>query len=138
LVLVVPVVLVAVLPFFFVLAVGVVCAVASDPVTRKALIQKLAANFKYLFIGVLSKNLFRLQQATGADSQLPQGSWSYFFPAYPSRRASQPARHLALLNGLHTSRWQDASLPLPGSRAAQWEHPQQRPRHVQTDPDVPR
>jgi hypothetical protein len=50
--------LVAVLPFFFALAVGVVCAVASDPVIRKALIQKLAANFKYFFIGVLSKTCF--------------------------------------------------------------------------------
>jgi hypothetical protein len=40
--------------FFLAFAVGVVCAVAIDAVTRKALIQKLAANFKYLFINVLS------------------------------------------------------------------------------------
>ena len=37
--------------FFFVFAVDVVvCAIAIDPVIRNALIQKLAANFKYLFI----------------------------------------------------------------------------------------
>ena len=36
--------------FFFGFGVGVVCAMAIDPVTRNALIQKLAANFKYLFI----------------------------------------------------------------------------------------
>lgn len=51
-------VLVAVLSFFFVLAVGVVCAVANDPATRKALIQKLAANFKYFLIGVISRICF--------------------------------------------------------------------------------
>ena len=38
---------------FFVFAVGVVCAPAIDPATRNALIQKLAANFKYLFIAIL-------------------------------------------------------------------------------------
>jgi hypothetical protein len=44
-------VLVAEFPlFFFAFAVDVVCAVAIDAVTRNALIQKLAANFKYLFI----------------------------------------------------------------------------------------
>jgi hypothetical protein len=36
--------------FFFGFVVGVVCAIAIDPATRNALIQKLAANFKYLFI----------------------------------------------------------------------------------------
>jgi hypothetical protein len=37
--------------FFFVFAVDVVvCPIAIDPVIRNALIQKLAANFKYLFI----------------------------------------------------------------------------------------
>jgi hypothetical protein len=36
--------------FFFGFGAGVVCAVAIDPATRNALIQKLAANFKYLFI----------------------------------------------------------------------------------------
>jgi hypothetical protein len=44
----------AVVPaFFFVFAPGALCAIAIEPVTRKALTQKLAANFKYLFIGVL-------------------------------------------------------------------------------------
>jgi hypothetical protein len=47
-----------VLFFFFVLAVAVVCAPASDPATRNALIQKPAANFKYLFIVILSKTVF--------------------------------------------------------------------------------
>jgi hypothetical protein len=52
-------VLVVELPvFFFAFAVDVVCAVAIDAVTRKALIQKLAANFKYLFINVLSQTGF--------------------------------------------------------------------------------
>jgi hypothetical protein len=41
------------LPFFFALAVGVVCAITIDPVIRNALIQKLTANFKYRFIDVL-------------------------------------------------------------------------------------
>jgi hypothetical protein len=36
--------------FFFAFPAGVVCAMAIDPATRNALIQKLAANFKYLFI----------------------------------------------------------------------------------------
>jgi hypothetical protein len=36
--------------FFFGFVVGVVCAMAIDPATRNALIQKLAANFRYLFI----------------------------------------------------------------------------------------
>ncbi len=36
--------------FFFAFGAGVVWAIAIDPVTRNALIQKLAANFKYLFI----------------------------------------------------------------------------------------
>jgi hypothetical protein len=43
--------LVVELPLFFLgFGAGVVCAVAIDPATRNALIQKLAANFKYLFI----------------------------------------------------------------------------------------
>jgi hypothetical protein len=52
--------LVAVLPlFFFAFAVGVVCADATDPAIRNALIQKLAANFRYLFIGYpLERNFF--------------------------------------------------------------------------------
>ena len=33
-------------PFFFALAVDVLCAAAIDPIVRNALIQKLAANFK--------------------------------------------------------------------------------------------
>jgi hypothetical protein len=41
--------------FFFAFGAGVVWAMAIDPVTRNALIQKLAANFKYLFIDVLSR-----------------------------------------------------------------------------------
>ena len=41
------------LPPFFAFAVDVVCAPAIDPAIRNALIQKLAANFKYLFIGIL-------------------------------------------------------------------------------------
>jgi hypothetical protein len=41
------------LPLFFAFAAGVVCAPAIDPAIRNALIQKLAANFKYLFIGIL-------------------------------------------------------------------------------------
>jgi hypothetical protein len=45
--------LVVELPFFFAFAVEVVCAITIDPVIRNALIQKLAANFKYLFIDVL-------------------------------------------------------------------------------------
>jgi hypothetical protein len=36
--------------FFFAFGVAVVCAGAIDPATRNALTQKLAANFKYLFI----------------------------------------------------------------------------------------
>jgi hypothetical protein len=40
--------------FFFAFGVVVVCAPAIDPAIRNALIQKLAANFKYLFINVLS------------------------------------------------------------------------------------
>jgi hypothetical protein len=48
---------VVVLLFFFALAVVAVCAPASDPATRNALIQKLAANFKYVFIVVLSKTV---------------------------------------------------------------------------------
>jgi hypothetical protein len=43
-----------VLLFFFALAAVVVCAPARDPATRNALIQKLAANFRYFFIVVLS------------------------------------------------------------------------------------
>jgi hypothetical protein len=39
--------------FFFVFAPGALCATAIEPVTRKALTQKLAANFKYLVIGIL-------------------------------------------------------------------------------------
>jgi hypothetical protein len=41
------------LPPFFAFAVDVVCAPAIDPAIRNALIQKLAANFKYLFIDIL-------------------------------------------------------------------------------------
>jgi hypothetical protein len=44
---------VAELPPFFAFAVGVVCAITTDPAIRNAPIQKLAANFKYLFIDVL-------------------------------------------------------------------------------------
>jgi hypothetical protein len=36
--------------FFFAFGVVVVCAGAIDPATKNALTQKLAANFKYLFI----------------------------------------------------------------------------------------
>jgi hypothetical protein len=36
--------------FFFAFGVVVVCAGATDPATKNALTQKLAANFKYLFI----------------------------------------------------------------------------------------
>jgi hypothetical protein len=39
-------------PFFFAFAVDLVCATAIDPVIRNALIQKLAANFRYRLIGV--------------------------------------------------------------------------------------
>ena len=54
--------LVAELPlFFFVFAVGALCAMAIDPAIRNALIQKLAANFKYLFIDALSHTGFRLR-----------------------------------------------------------------------------
>lgn len=38
---------------FFAFAAGLVCAPAIDPAIRNALIQKLAANFKYLFIAIL-------------------------------------------------------------------------------------
>jgi hypothetical protein len=36
--------------FFFAFGVAVVCAGAIDPATKNALTQKLAANFRYLFI----------------------------------------------------------------------------------------
>jgi hypothetical protein len=53
-------VLVVELPFFFfAFVVDVVCAMAIDPAIRNALIQKLAANFKYVFIDVLSRTGFR-------------------------------------------------------------------------------
>jgi hypothetical protein len=41
------------LPFFFALAVDVVCAITIDPVIRNALIQKLTTNFRYRFIDIL-------------------------------------------------------------------------------------
>jgi hypothetical protein len=44
----------AVLSFFFAFAAEVVCAVAKDPATRKALTQKLPANFRYFVIVALS------------------------------------------------------------------------------------
>jgi hypothetical protein len=58
---------VVVLPlFFFALAVtvDVVCAVAIDPAARNALTQKLAANFRYRFIGVLSRYFFSTASST--------------------------------------------------------------------------
>ena len=56
------------LPLFFAFAVGVVCAPAIDPAIRNALIQKLAANFKYLFIGIL----FPKQVSTSSPLQYTQ------------------------------------------------------------------
>jgi hypothetical protein len=54
--------------FFFALAVtvdvDVLCAVAIDPAARKALTQKLAANFRYRFIGHLSKYFFSTASST--------------------------------------------------------------------------
>jgi hypothetical protein len=54
--------------FFFVLAVlagvDVLCAVAIDPATRKALTQKPAANFRYPFIAHLSRNFFSTTSST--------------------------------------------------------------------------
>ena len=48
--------MVVVLPvFFFALADDVVCAPPKDPAIRNALIQKLAANFKYFVMDILSK-----------------------------------------------------------------------------------
>jgi hypothetical protein len=41
-------------PLFFAFVVDVVCAITIEPVIRNALIQKPAANFRYLFIEVLS------------------------------------------------------------------------------------
>lgn len=70
LVLVVPVVVVMpdVELLFFALAVTVdvdgFCAVAIDPAARNALTQKLAANFRYRFIGILSKYFFSTASST--------------------------------------------------------------------------
>jgi len=66
--------------FFFAFGAGVVWAMAIDPVTRNALIQKLAANFKYLFIDVLSR--------TGVSTPIP-------CPVHPPRPAQsiQLPRH---------------------------------------------
>jgi hypothetical protein len=54
--------------FFFAFAVtvgvDVVCAVAIDPAARNALTQKLAANFRYRFIGVLSRYFFSTASST--------------------------------------------------------------------------
>jgi hypothetical protein len=47
--------------FFFAFADDVVCAPPKDPAIRNALIQKLAANFKYFVIDVLSQTRSRLQ-----------------------------------------------------------------------------
>jgi hypothetical protein len=44
--------------------VDVLCAVAIDPAARKALTQKLAANFRYRFIGHLSKCFFSTASST--------------------------------------------------------------------------
>jgi hypothetical protein len=58
--------LVVELPFFFAFAfaVDVVCAVAIEPAARNALTQKLAANFRYLFIADLSRNFFSTTSST--------------------------------------------------------------------------
>ena len=60
--------------FFFVLAVtvgvGVLCAVAIDPAARNALTQKLAANFRYRFIGVLSRCFFSTASSTPTPTLL--------------------------------------------------------------------
>ena len=54
--------------FFFALAVtvdvDVLCAVAIDPAARKALTQKLAANFRYRFIDHLSRYFFSTASST--------------------------------------------------------------------------
>jgi len=54
--------------FFFALGVtvdvGVLCAVAIDPAQRKTLIQKLDANFRYRFIGHLSRYFFSTASST--------------------------------------------------------------------------
>ena len=51
-------------PFFFAFAVDVVCAMAIDPIIKNALIQKLTANFKYLFIVVLSRSFYSAASST--------------------------------------------------------------------------
>jgi hypothetical protein len=50
--------------FFYAFAVDLVCAITIDPVIRKALIQKLAANFRYRLIGFLSSNFFSTASST--------------------------------------------------------------------------
>jgi hypothetical protein len=50
--------------FFFAFVVGVFCAEAIDPVIRNALIQKLAANFRYRFIAVPSRNFLSNTSST--------------------------------------------------------------------------
>ena len=57
------------LPLFFfalgvIVDVDVLCAVAIDPAARKALTQKPAANFRYRFIGHLSKYFFSTASST--------------------------------------------------------------------------
>jgi hypothetical protein len=79
-------VLVVELPIFlFAFAVDVVCAVAIDAVTRKALIQKLAANFKYLFITSSPEPGLRLTSPV-----------QYTHPAAPSRYNFCGTTHLQL------------------------------------------
>jgi len=63
--------------FFFALAVDVVCAPAIDPVIRNALIQKLAANFKYLFIDVLSRTGFGSYTLSSTPAALPLRRYNF-------------------------------------------------------------
>jgi len=59
--------------FFFTLAatvdVDVLCAVAIEPTARNALTQKLAANFKYRFIGILSRYFFSTASSTSTPTR---------------------------------------------------------------------
>ena len=68
--------------------VDVVCATAIDPVIRNALIQKLAANFRYPLIGSPSSDLFSTAFSTLTPVRLVDTTYA---SPYPSSCGPSPA-----------------------------------------------
>jgi hypothetical protein len=88
--------------FFFALAVtvdvGVLCAVAIDPAARKALTQKLAANFRYRFIGHLSRYFFSTVSSTPTTThRVDTTSASPFAPSCGPPHAVIQTKYSSLL-----------------------------------------